>query len=209
MLPPAAEPVAEDASVGHRRATAAGRSRVPADRGRLPTHRDARLANIEPSGPDAPSSCYARPPDAPRHGGRLWIDGWSNWRSEATRTPSMRSCAPPAIAASASRIRILRDVDLAEDAVQAAYVSAWRELRSLREPDRFESLAASDPDPGVLRGGPADAPARGEHPGPPQWTRATHPTTSSPSSIATSWNGGSAGSPSSNAPCWSSTTTSG
>ena len=35
--------------------------------------------------------------------------------------------------------RILRDVDLAEDAVQSAYVSAWRELRSLREPDRFEA----------------------------------------------------------------------
>jgi RNA polymerase sigma-70 factor (ECF subfamily) len=34
--------------------------------------------------------------------------------------------------------RILRDLDLAEDAVQNAYVSAWRELRSLREPDRFE-----------------------------------------------------------------------
>ena len=34
--------------------------------------------------------------------------------------------------------RILRDVDLAEDAVQAAYISAWRDLPSLREPDRFE-----------------------------------------------------------------------
>ena len=34
--------------------------------------------------------------------------------------------------------RILRDLDLAEDAVQSAYVSAWRELRSLRDPDRFE-----------------------------------------------------------------------
>ena len=34
--------------------------------------------------------------------------------------------------------RILRDVDLAEDAVQTAYVSAWRDLKSLREPDRFE-----------------------------------------------------------------------
>ena len=34
--------------------------------------------------------------------------------------------------------RILRDVDIAEDAVQTAYVSAWRDLRSLREPDRFE-----------------------------------------------------------------------
>jgi RNA polymerase sigma-70 factor (ECF subfamily) len=34
--------------------------------------------------------------------------------------------------------RILRDVDLAEDAVQMALVSAWRELPSLRDPDRFE-----------------------------------------------------------------------
>jgi len=34
--------------------------------------------------------------------------------------------------------RILRDVDLAEDAGQSAYVSAWRDLRSLRDPDRFE-----------------------------------------------------------------------
>ena len=34
--------------------------------------------------------------------------------------------------------RILRDVDLAEDAVQTAYISAWRDLPSLREPDRFE-----------------------------------------------------------------------
>jgi RNA polymerase sigma-70 factor (ECF subfamily) len=34
--------------------------------------------------------------------------------------------------------RILRDVDLAEDAVQAALVQAWRELRSLRDTTRFE-----------------------------------------------------------------------
>jgi RNA polymerase sigma-70 factor (ECF subfamily) len=34
--------------------------------------------------------------------------------------------------------RILRDVDLAEDAVQTALVSAWRELPALRDPDRFE-----------------------------------------------------------------------
>jgi len=36
-------------------------------------------------------------------------------------------------------VRILRDADLAEDAVQAALITAWRELRSLRDPDRFES----------------------------------------------------------------------
>jgi RNA polymerase sigma-70 factor (ECF subfamily) len=33
---------------------------------------------------------------------------------------------------------ILRDADLAEDAVQSALVRAWRELRTLRDPDRFE-----------------------------------------------------------------------
>jgi RNA polymerase sigma-70 factor (ECF subfamily) len=34
--------------------------------------------------------------------------------------------------------RILRDSDLADDAVQAALITAWRELRALRDPDRFE-----------------------------------------------------------------------
>ena len=34
--------------------------------------------------------------------------------------------------------RILRDADLAEDAVQVALITAWRELRSLRDLDRFE-----------------------------------------------------------------------
>ena len=35
-------------------------------------------------------------------------------------------------------VRILRDADLAEDAVQAALIMAWTELRGLREPSRFE-----------------------------------------------------------------------
>ena len=34
--------------------------------------------------------------------------------------------------------RILRDVHLAEDAVQASLTMAWRELRTLRDSDRFE-----------------------------------------------------------------------
>jgi RNA polymerase sigma-70 factor (ECF subfamily) len=34
--------------------------------------------------------------------------------------------------------RILRDFDLADDAVQAALVTAWREIRTLRNPDLFE-----------------------------------------------------------------------
>src|SRR4051795_5305008 len=35
-------------------------------------------------------------------------------------------------------VRILRDVDLAEDAVQAALISAWTDIRTLRDPSRFE-----------------------------------------------------------------------
>ena len=35
-------------------------------------------------------------------------------------------------------VRILRDVYLAEDAVQSSLVVAWRELRTLRDPDLFE-----------------------------------------------------------------------
>lgn len=35
--------------------------------------------------------------------------------------------------------RILRDVDRAEDAVQQALVTAWRELPSLRDTDRFDA----------------------------------------------------------------------
>ena len=34
--------------------------------------------------------------------------------------------------------RILRDFDLADDAVQTALLTAWSEIRSLRNPDRFE-----------------------------------------------------------------------
>ena len=34
--------------------------------------------------------------------------------------------------------RILRDTDLADDAVQSALIKAWRELRTLRDPERFE-----------------------------------------------------------------------
>jgi RNA polymerase sigma-70 factor, ECF subfamily len=34
--------------------------------------------------------------------------------------------------------RILRDADRADDAVQAALITAWRQLRTLRDPDAFE-----------------------------------------------------------------------
>jgi RNA polymerase sigma-70 factor (ECF subfamily) len=34
---------------------------------------------------------------------------------------------------------ILRDPELAHDAVQEAYIRAWRDLRGLRDPDRFDA----------------------------------------------------------------------
>jgi RNA polymerase sigma-70 factor, ECF subfamily len=37
--------------------------------------------------------------------------------------------------------RILRDADLAEDALQSSLITAWRELPRLRDPDRFEAWA--------------------------------------------------------------------
>jgi RNA polymerase sigma-70 factor, ECF subfamily len=35
--------------------------------------------------------------------------------------------------------RILRDIDLAEDATQQALLSVWRDLPQLRDPARFEA----------------------------------------------------------------------
>ena len=37
--------------------------------------------------------------------------------------------------------RILRDADLAEDAVQQALLQVWRQLPALRDPERFEAWA--------------------------------------------------------------------
>src|SRR4026207_143095 len=34
--------------------------------------------------------------------------------------------------------RILRDADLADDAVQSALIAAWRDIRTLRDAERFE-----------------------------------------------------------------------
>jgi RNA polymerase sigma-70 factor (ECF subfamily) len=39
----------------------------------------------------------------------------------------------------ATATRILRDSHLAEDALQGAFITAWRELPNLRDPDRFEA----------------------------------------------------------------------
>jgi RNA polymerase sigma-70 factor, ECF subfamily len=61
--------------------------------------------------------------------------------------------------------RILRDVDRAEDALQDALVIAWRDLRTLRDPDRFDarSRTPNEPQPPPrtvnLRVLPVDGPA--------------------------------------------------
>jgi RNA polymerase sigma-70 factor (ECF subfamily) len=67
---------------------------------------------------------------------------------DRTLVEAARSGDPEAFASiargSADRLfviahRILRDVDRAEDAVQHALVTAWRELPGLREADRFDA----------------------------------------------------------------------
>jgi RNA polymerase sigma-70 factor (ECF subfamily) len=80
----------------------------------------------------------------PQDGGRgCSTRSWSS-RSGATKTRSTPWSGRPATAAWRSpscvaiAYRILRDLHQAEDAVQAAYVAAWRDIRSLRDADRFE-----------------------------------------------------------------------
>ena len=49
--------------------------------------------------------------------------------------------------------RILRDIDLAEDATQQALLSIWRDLPTLRDPARFRRLVVSAPRARLLRRG--------------------------------------------------------
>ena len=54
--------------------------------------------------------------------------------------------------------RILRDAELAEDALQSALLTAWRQLPTLRDPDRFEAWVRPGPGP-AIRLAPLLAPA--------------------------------------------------
>ena len=55
---------------------------------------------------------------------------------------------------------ILRDPELARDAVQEAYIRAWRDLPGLRDPDRFDAwLHRLTVNACLDAGAPADAPA--------------------------------------------------
>ena len=51
--------------------------------------------------------------------------------------------------------RILRDGDLAEDALQGAFITAWRSLPTLRDPDPVRGLGAATARPCLLRRGQA------------------------------------------------------
>ena len=61
--------------------------------------------------------------------------------------------------------RILRDFDHADDAVQAALLTAWREIRALRDPELFEP-APPDSDQRLLHRGSASPPLVGTDPAP-------------------------------------------
>ena len=62
--------------------------------------------------------------------------------------------------------RILRDADLAEDAVQAALVVAWRGAADAARSRSLRALAPPDPDQRVLRRGQASHAVVGRHPAP-------------------------------------------
>ena len=62
--------------------------------------------------------------------------------------------------------RILRDIDRAEDALQDALVIAWRDLRGLRDPDRFDAWLQRLLDQRLHRPGDARASSDGEPAGP-------------------------------------------
>ena len=73
---------------------------------------------------------------ARRAGG--WIAISSQRLDAATRRPSSTWFVRARVGCSRSHSSILRDVDRAEDALQDALVIAWRDLRGLRDPDRFD-----------------------------------------------------------------------
>ena len=102
--------------------------------------------------------------------------------------------------------RILRDFDLADDAVQSALLTAWRELRALRDPERFEPwLHRILTNACYAEAGVAGVVGRIRL----LSVEPVHgPDDTQPSTTETSSSVPSGGSPSSSAPSWSSTTTS-
>ena len=184
------------------------RSRVRLTRASPPDASRRRLANIEPSGRTPPLHAMRV------RRTRRRTEGAVDRRLVELAQRGDEDAFDALVRATGDRClgiayRILRDVDLAEDAVQATYVRAWRELRSLREPDRFESwlhrtltrvcyeearrtrrLAAN------IRALPSDTELRTRRR--PRCRR---------SRPAGAWDP--SGFPSSNEPCWSSITTSG
>ena len=79
---------------------------------------------------------------------RSWTstDSWSE-RGEATGTPSLSSIRASGARLDATARLILRDPELAQDAVQETLIRAWRSLPGLRDPATFDhwlhSLVAS------------------------------------------------------------------
>ena len=63
----------------------------------------------------------------------------SSGRSGAIMTPSRRSPATAVARLDAAARLILRDPELARDAVQDGFIRAWRNLPALRDPDRFDA----------------------------------------------------------------------
>ena len=104
-----------------------------------PDHFTAPTSKTERFGGLQRQTLHARP-SRPREGrGRTCsVTSWSE-RSGAIMTPSPCWQAPRSAGMDAAARLILRDPDRAEDAVQETLVRCWRDLPTLRDPDRFEA----------------------------------------------------------------------
>ena len=68
-----------------------------------------------------------------------WIPNSWYGRSRATKGHSRASPSAAGDRLHAVAHRILRDIDLAEDATQQALLTIWRDLPQLRDPARFDA----------------------------------------------------------------------
>ena len=93
--------------------------------------------NVAPR--DTTSRVGRRPRWAPPRGSDPWIAISSRRHRSGDREAYVDLIRDRSDRLFAIAQRILRDVDRAEDALQDALVIAWRDLRGLRDPDRFDA----------------------------------------------------------------------
>ena len=110
---------------------------VPSSWDRCPVRDRDRRMNV--ALPIRPVESDGAPDGRPSRGSDPWIAISSRRRNAGTRRHIVDLIRARSDRLFAIAQRILRDVDRAEDALQDALVIAWRDLRGLRDPDRFDA----------------------------------------------------------------------